>query len=168
MRWLELWVGIFVAAGFAALAMLAFKVANFSTSQFASVYHVSAEFDNIGSLKTQAPVKIAGVTIGRVGGISFDQDSYRAKVVLNIDSRYNKIPADSSASILTAGLLGEQYVGIQPGGAPQYLKNGSEIELTQSALVLEQIISQFLFNKAASGPGGGTPAPSPSPPGPKK
>ena len=157
----ELWVGIFVAAGFAALAMLAFKVANLSSTRIERGYSVKAEFDNIGSLKERAPVTMAGVRIGRVATISFDKETYRARVVMAIDPHYNSIPKDSSASILTAGLLGEQYVGLEPGGSNEYLKNGDQIQITQSALVLEQIIGQFLYNKAANPPASGAQTPPP-------
>jgi phospholipid/cholesterol/gamma-HCH transport system substrate-binding protein len=146
---LELWVGLFVAAGLLALAMLAFKVANLTTADVANGYQIKARFDNIGGLKVKSAVTMAGVRIGRVAGIAFDNKTYQAVVTMDIDGRYDTIPKDSSATILTAGLLGDQYVGIDPGGDDQYLKNGDTIRLTQSAVVLEKLIGQFLFNQAS-------------------
>ncbi len=148
-RQLELWVGVFVAAGLLALAMLAFRVGNLTAGEVVDGYKVEAEFNNIGGLKVKAPVTLAGVRIGRVSGIRIDPSNYEAVVTMNIDGRYNNIPKDTSASILTAGLLGEQYVGLEPGGSDEYLKSGDKIQLTQSALVLEKLVSQFLFNAAA-------------------
>lgn len=168
---LEIWVGLFVAAGIAALAMLAFKVGNLTTVDVANAYRIKASFDNIGGLKVKSPVTMAGVRIGRVSSISFDNDHYRAVVTMDIDGHYDKIPTDSSAAILTSGLLGEQYVGLEPGGADDYLKSGDTLRTTQSAVVLEKLISQFLFSKASEGetttpatngrPGASTPAPLP-------
>jgi len=149
-RWLELSVGVFVAGGLVALAMLSFKVANLSAADVTDGYRVKARFDNIGQLKTKAPVTMAGVRIGRVTDINID-DRYYAVVTLNISKRYHNLPEDSGASILTAGLLGEQYVSLEPGGSDTYLKDGDSIRITQSALVLEKLISQFLYNKAAEG-----------------
>ncbi len=149
---LELWVGLFVAAGLLAIAMLAFKVGNLATADVLNAYMVKARFDNVGGLKVKSPVTMAGVRIGRVSGISFDNGKYQAVVTMAIDGRYQKIPADSSASILTSGLLGEQYVGFEPGGDERYLKDGDELMLTQSALVLEKMIGQFLFSKASETP----------------
>jgi phospholipid/cholesterol/gamma-HCH transport system substrate-binding protein len=148
---LELWVGLFVAAGLIALAMLAFKVGNLTTADVVDGYRIKARFDNIGGLKVKAAVTMGGVRIGRVSEVSFDNQKYQAIVTLDIDGRYKQIPKDSSASILTAGLLGEQYIGIEPGGDEEYLKTGDTIKLTQSALVLEKLISQFLFSQAAGG-----------------
>ena len=153
-RQLELWVGVFVAAGLLALAMLAFRVGNLAAGAVTNGYSVQAEFNDIGGLKVRAPVTLAGVRIGRVSSISIDPSNYEAVVTMELDGRYNNIPVDTSASILTAGLLGEQYIGLDPGGSSQYLKNGGRIQVTQSALVLEKIISQFLFN-VASKPGAG-------------
>ncbi|MBI3899970.1 MAG: outer membrane lipid asymmetry maintenance protein MlaD [Gammaproteobacteria bacterium] len=150
-KFLEIWVGVFVVAGMAALAMLAFKVGNLSGADVANGYQVKARFDNIGGLKVRSAVTMAGVRIGRVSDISFDSERYQALVTLNIDGRYNKIPNDTSASILTSGLLGEQYVGMEPGGAEEPLKTGDVIQITQSALVLEKLIGQFLFSKASEG-----------------
>ncbi|UCH54153.1 MAG: outer membrane lipid asymmetry maintenance protein MlaD [Pseudomonadota bacterium] len=146
---LELWVGIFVAAGVAALAMLAFKVGNLSTVEVQDAYTIKGRFDNIGGLKVKAPVTMAGVRIGRVADISFDNSRYQAVVSMSIDGRYQKIPNDTSASILTSGLLGEQYVGLEVGGAEEFLKNGDSLQLTQSALVLEKMIGQFLYSQAS-------------------
>ena len=160
---LELAVGVFVVLGLLAIAMLALKISNLGTIDSRGQYQVRAYFDNIGALKARAPVTVAGVRVGRVLRISFDKNTYQAVVVLGIDKRYNTLPVDTSASILTQGLLGEQYVGLDPGGAPQYLKNGDKITITQSALVLEQIIGQLLFHKASQGaqqpPAPGLPAP---------
>ena len=161
-RTIELAVGVFVAAGIAAIGMLAFKVGNLATAEVENPYQVKASFDNIGGLKVKSPVTMAGVRIGRVSHIGFDSDRYQAVVTLDIDSSYDRIPTDSNVSILTAGLLGEQYIGMEPGGAEEYLKAGDSIQLTQSALVLEKLISQFLFNKASESPNdtaNGKPAP---------
>jgi len=150
---LDLWVGIFVAAGVTALFVLALKVGNASSVSVSDGYRVIAEFDNIGGLKVRAPVKSAGVVVGRVEGISLDTRTFRANVGLRIDKRY-PFPRDSSASILTAGLLGEQYVGMDGGGDEQNLKDGDRLKITQSAIVLEKVIGQFLYGKAAeTGPG---------------
>jgi phospholipid/cholesterol/gamma-HCH transport system substrate-binding protein len=144
----DLWVGIFVTAGVGALFVLALKVGNASTVNASDGYHVIAEFDNIGGLKVRAPVKSAGVVVGRVEGISLDTRNFRANVALRIDKRY-PFPKDSSASILTAGLLGEQYVGMDGGGDEHNLKDGDRLKVTQSAIVLEKVIGQFLYGKAA-------------------
>jgi len=146
----DLWVGIFVTAGVAALFVLALKVGNASSVSMSDSYRVIAEFDNIGGLKARAPVKSAGVVVGRVESISLDTRTFRASVALRIDKHY-PFPRDSSASILTAGLLGEQYVGLEAGGDPKNLNDGDTLRLTQSAVVLENLISQFLYNKAAEG-----------------
>jgi phospholipid/cholesterol/gamma-HCH transport system substrate-binding protein len=145
---LDLWVGIFVTAGVAALFVLALKVGNASSVNMSDGYRVVAEFDNIGGLKVRAPVKSAGVVVGRVEGISLDTRNFRANVALRIDKRY-PFPRDSSASILTAGLLGEQYIGMDGGGDEQNLKDGDRLKVTQSAIVLEKVIGQFLYGKAA-------------------
>ncbi len=152
---LELWVGLFVAAGILALAMLAFKVGNLATADVRDAYTLKARFDNIGGLKVKSPVTMAGVRIGRVTDIAFDNGRYQAVVTMSIDGRYKKIPSDTSASILTSGLLGEQYVGLEPGGAEDYLKDGDSLQLTQSALVLEKMIGQFLFSQASQPPAKG-------------
>lgn len=147
---LDLWVGLFVLLGAAALFFLAMKAGNMSSLSFEQVYPVAARFDNIGGLKPRAPVKSAGVVVGRVADISFDDKSYQATVTLNIESRY-VFPKDSSAKILTSGLLGEQYIGLEPGGDTVNLAAGDRITMTQSAMVLENLISQFLFSKATEG-----------------
>jgi phospholipid/cholesterol/gamma-HCH transport system substrate-binding protein len=148
---LDLWVGVFVAAGIAALLILALKVGNASeTFNVGDTYRVTADFDNIGGLKPRAPVKSAGVVVGRVDQIQFDNERFRARVTMNIDKRY-QFPQDSSVSILTSGLLGEQYVGVEAGGDSQNVKDGGAFKLTQSAVVLEKLIGQFLYSKAAEG-----------------
>ncbi len=147
---LELWVGLFGVAGLLALSMLAFKVANLGASDISQGYRVAARFDNIGQLKRRAPITLAGVRIGRVSDITIDDDFY-AVVTLTISDKYDKLPLDTSASILTSGLLGQQYVALEPGGEEEYLKDGSELQVTQSALVLEKLISQFLYGKAETG-----------------
>ena len=146
---LELWVGLFVAAGIMALAMLAFKVGNLTTSDVLDGYKITARFDNVGGLKVKAAVTMAGVRIGRVSAIAFDADRYQALVTMDIDGRYKNIPADSTANILTSGLLGDQYIGVEPGGDETYLKSGDNILRTQSALVLEKLVGQVIFNKAS-------------------
>jgi phospholipid/cholesterol/gamma-HCH transport system substrate-binding protein len=145
---LDFWVGLFVVLGFVALLFLALKAGNMSTLSFQQSYAVKLKFDNIGGLKARAPVKSAGVTVGRVGNIGFDSNTYQAVVTIDIDKQY-QFPKDSSAKILTSGLLGEQYIGLEPGGDDQMLKNGDTITMTQSAVVLENLIGQFLYNKAA-------------------
>lgn len=148
---LDLWAGVFVAAGIVALLILALKVGNASsTFNVGQAYQLTGRFDNIGGLKVRAPVKSAGVVVGRVADIQFDNTAYAARVVMNIDQRY-KFPRDTTASILTSGLLGEQYVGLEGGGDEKMLNNGENIKLTQSAVVLEKLIGQFLYNKAAEG-----------------
>lgn len=150
-RTMEIWVGLFVAGGLAALFMLAMQVSNLTQITGSHGYRVTARFENIAGLKVRAPVTMGGVDIGRVTDISYDQQDYEAVVTMRIEPKYNRIPIDSSASIFTAGLLGEKYVGVEPGGALRYLKNGDKIKLTQSALILEQLIGKFLFNKASGG-----------------
>lgn len=148
---LDLWVGFFVAIGISALLFLALKVGNLSAANFVETYPLVAKFDNIGGLKVRGPVKSAGVVVGRVTDIRFDPASYEAVVTLNIDARY-RFPKDTFASILTAGLLGEQYIGLDVGGEEKTLNAGDTIAKTQSAVVLEKLISQFLFSKASEGP----------------
>ena len=147
---IDLWVGIFVAIGLGALLFLALKVGNLASFSTAETYRVHAKFGNIGGLKVRAPVKSAGVVVGRVAEIRFDNDSFEAVATMTLDAGY-KFPRDSSAKILTSGLLGEQYIGLEAGGNPEMLKDGDRVRLTQSAVVLENLISQFLFNKAAEG-----------------
>jgi phospholipid/cholesterol/gamma-HCH transport system substrate-binding protein len=145
---LDLWVGFFVAVGLASLLFLALKVGNLAGSTTGETYRLEARFDNIGGLKVRAPIKSAGVVVGRVSEISFDSDNYVAVVAMQVDGRY-KFPRDTFATILTSGLLGEQYVGFEVGGDPEMLKSGDVIKKTQSAVVIEKLISQFMFNKAA-------------------
>ena len=160
---LDFWVGLFVVLGFVALLFLALKAGNMNAMSFQPTYPVKLKFDNIGGLKPRAPVKSAGVTVGRVANIGFDQNTYQAQVTIDIDKQY-QFPKDSSAKILTSGLLGEQYIGLEPGGDDQMLKSGDTISMTQSAVVLENLIGQFLYNKAAdsgaskpAAPAAGTP-----------
>lgn len=145
---IDLWVGIFVALGAAALLGLAMKVGNLTSSKIGETYNVTAAYENIGSLKRHAPVKSAGVVVGRVNDIIFNTERYEAVVTLAIDKRYD-FPADTFANIYTAGLLGEQYVGLEAGGDEVMLKEGDKIAKTQDAVVLEKMISQFLFSKAS-------------------
>ncbi|WP_295998340.1 outer membrane lipid asymmetry maintenance protein MlaD [Rugamonas sp.] len=147
---LDVWVGLFVVLGVAALMFLALKAGNMSTLSFGKAYTVTARFDNIGSLRPQAPVKASGVVVGRVESIKFDDKTYQALVTLNMEELY-KFPKDSSVKILTSGLLGEQYVGIEAGGATENLAAGDKIARTQSAAVLEDLINQFIYSKAADG-----------------
>jgi len=147
-RKIEILVGLFVAAAIAAFFMLAMSVSNMSSYTGGESYQLTARFDNVGGLKVRSAVAAGGVTIGRVSDIQYNSDTYEAVVSMNIESKYNKFPIDTAASILTSGLLGEQYVGFEPGAEEDYLKQGDVIDLTQSALVLEQIIGQFLYSKA--------------------
>jgi phospholipid/cholesterol/gamma-HCH transport system substrate-binding protein len=147
---LDLWVGLFVVLGAAALLFLAMKAGNMSSLTFEETYPVIAKFDNIGGLKPRAPVKSAGVVVGRVAEIKFDDKTFQAMVTLQVQSHY-KFPKDTSAKILTSGLLGEQYIGLEAGGDTNNLTAGDKIKMTQSAIVLENLISQFLFSKAAEG-----------------
>jgi phospholipid/cholesterol/gamma-HCH transport system substrate-binding protein len=147
---LDIWVGLFVLLGAAALMFLALKAGNMSSLTFEQTYPVVTTFDNIGGLKPRAPVKSAGVVVGRVADIRFDDKTYQALVTLNLESRY-KFPKDSSAKILTSGLLGEQYIGLEAGGDTNNLAANDKIKMTQSAVVLENLISQFLYSKAAEG-----------------
>ena len=142
----DLWVGLFVAVGIGALLFLALKAGNVDSIIKSEGYSVSAEFDNIGGLKAKAPVKSAGVIVGRVSSVNFSNQSLRAVVKLDLDERF-QFPKDSSASILTAGLLGDQFVGIDPGGSLKNLVEGDRLRITQSAIVLEKVIGQFLYGK---------------------
>ena len=144
---LDLWVGLFVVAGIAALVVLALKVGNLSTYNVSESYQLQAHFVNIGGLKPQASIKSAGVLVGRVTGITLDTERYEAKVLMSIDKRY-QFPKDTFANILTSGLLGEQYIGLIPGGDSEMLKASDEIKKTQSAVVLEDLIGKFLYSKA--------------------
>ena len=148
---LDLWVGLFVCAGIGALLVLAMKVGNMTSIGIGNqTYTLYANFDNIGGLKPRAPVKSAGVVVGRVSALGFDNERFNARVVLSIDGQF-KFPRDTTASILTSGLLGEQYIGLEAGGDSANLANGDSVKLTQSAVVLEKLISQFLYSKAAEG-----------------
>jgi phospholipid/cholesterol/gamma-HCH transport system substrate-binding protein len=145
---LDLWVGFFVAVGLGALLFLALKVGNLASSTSGETYAVHAKFDNIGGLKVRGAVKSAGVVVGRVAEIRFDPEAYQGLVVMQLDARY-KFPRDTFATINTSGLLGEQYLGLEVGGDTVMLKAGDTIKKTQSAVVLEKLISQFMFSKAA-------------------
>jgi phospholipid/cholesterol/gamma-HCH transport system substrate-binding protein len=147
---IDLWVGVFVTIGIGAIVFLALRVGNLASLQTTPSYHLNAPFDNIGGLKIRAPVKAAGVTVGRVERVSLDPQTYRAIAVLKIDNGY-QFSKDTIASILTSGLLGEVYIGLDAGGDTQMLADGETITKTQSAVVLEKLIGQFLFDKAASG-----------------
>jgi phospholipid/cholesterol/gamma-HCH transport system substrate-binding protein len=147
---LDLWVGLFVVLGLAALVVLGFKVGNLGTYDSNDTYLLVGEFENIGGLKTKAPVKSAGVVVGRVSSISFDPQKFQARVEIRVDSRY-QFPKDTSAAILTSGLLGEQYIGLEAGGDPANLKDGDKFKLTQSAVVLENLIGQVIYGKASEG-----------------
>jgi phospholipid/cholesterol/gamma-HCH transport system substrate-binding protein len=146
----DLWVGVFVTAGLVALLTLALKVGNATSVSVSDSYSVYGQFENIGGLKPRAPVKSAGVVVGRVADVIFDDQKFSAKVTIRIDKRY-RFPKDTSASILTSGLLGEQYIGLDAGGDTASLNEGDELKITQSALVLEKLIGQFLYGKAAEG-----------------
>jgi phospholipid/cholesterol/gamma-HCH transport system substrate-binding protein len=147
---LDLWVGVFVIAGMAALLFLALKVGSMNVVKTANSYELVAKFDNIGGLKVRAPVKSAGVVVGRVTDVQFDGENFEAIVTLRIDNRY-AFPKDTLAAIMTSGLLGEQYIGLDAGGDTQMLKDKDKIFLTQSAVVLENLIGQFLYGKAQEG-----------------
>ena len=142
----EIAAGIFLLLGIAALIFLAVEATDTSGLKSGETYQVNASFSNIGGLKSRAPVAMAGVTIGRVDTIELDEETLEARVVMNIDARYGDLPSDTSASILTSGILGDQYVGLEPGGAPDSLTDGDRILLTNSAVVLEQLIGRYLFN----------------------
>ena len=141
------WVGLFILLGAIALAFLALRAGNLSSFSFAPTYALSAKFDNIGGLKIRAPVKSAGVVVGRVASIALDEKTFQAVVTIQIEKNY-RFPKDSSAKILTSGLLGEQYIGLEAGGDDANLVAGATLQFTQSAIVLESLISQFLFSSA--------------------
>ncbi len=147
-RRIEIVVGLFVVLGFAAFFMLAMNVSNLITYENNKGYRVTANFDNIGGLRERSPVAVGGVRIGKVSSIEYDSETYEAVVTMEIEPEYSRFPIDSSAGILTAGLLGEQYIGLEPGAEEEFLKEGDKITITQSALVLEDIIGQFLYSKA--------------------
>ncbi|NQV85666.1 MAG: outer membrane lipid asymmetry maintenance protein MlaD [Woeseiaceae bacterium] len=150
-RAVEIGTGMFVLLGMSALFFLTTQTTGGEKFSADEIFEVQASFDNVGSLKPRAPVSMSGVTIGRVTDVSFDPVTLQAKVLLIIDSQYSQIPDDSDASILTAGLLGSQYIGLQAGGSETYLENGSEIYFTQSAIVLENLIGKFLVNSGSDG-----------------
>ncbi|MGH8552742.1 MAG: outer membrane lipid asymmetry maintenance protein MlaD [Methylococcales bacterium] len=141
-------VGLFVCAGVGAVFFLALKVSNLSSFESANGYRLTARFENIGGLKVRSPVTVSGVRIGRVSAIHYDKNTYQAVVEMDIDPYYDTLPDDTSAAIYTAGLLGEQYIGLQPGGGDTYLKNGDQVEFVQSALVLEELIGKFFLSKS--------------------
>ncbi|MDA7415516.1 outer membrane lipid asymmetry maintenance protein MlaD [Xenophilus arseniciresistens] len=149
----DIWVGLFVLIGAAALLFLALQSANLLSLSFQKTYNVTARFQNIGGLKPQTAVRSAGVVVGRVESITFNDKTFQADVVLSLQSRYS-FPKDSSLKILTSGLLGDQYIGVEPGADDRNLQAGDVVTDTQSAVVLENLISQFLFNSAADGAGG--------------
>lgn len=150
-RAVEIVVGLFVAAGLMTLFMWSMKVSNLSTFSRDDGYDVTVKFENIGSLKVRSPVAVAGVLVGRVLAIDFDKETYQVVVRLNISSEYRLLPTDTSASIYTAGLLGEQYVSLSPGGEEEYLKHGDEIKESQSALALEQLLGKMMFGDSSEG-----------------
>ena len=145
----DLWVGLFVLIGLAALVFLALQSANLLSLNFQRGYRITANFDNIGGLKPKAAVRSAGVVVGRVADIRFDDERYQARIDLDMDTRF-KFPKDSALKILTSGLLGEKYIGIEAGASDQNLAAGDNVTATQSAVVLENLISQFLYNSAAN------------------
>ena len=148
-RGIEIAVGAFIALALAAIFMLAMQVSNLSAFSNGGGYRLQALFENVGGLKVRSPVTAGGVLVGRVSAIGYDDEAYQARVTIEMNDQYRTFPTDTSASIFTAGLLGEQYIGLEPGAEEDYLQDGDEIRLTQSALVLEQVIGQFLFSKAA-------------------
>ena len=150
-RSVEVGTGLFVLLGMSALFFMTTQTTGGEKFSASDTFEVEANFENVGSLKPRAPVAMSGVTIGRVTGVVFDPVALEAKVTLIIDSQYNQIPDDSDASILTSGLLGSQYIGLQAGGSETYLENGSEIYFTQSAIVLENLIGKFLVNSGSGG-----------------
>jgi len=148
-RSVEIGTGLFVLLGMSALFFMTTQTMGGEKFSASDTYEVEARFENVGSLKSRAPVAMSGVTIGRVTGVSFDPETLDAKVTLVIDARYDQIPDDSDASILTSGLLGSQYIGLQAGGSETFLEQGSEIYFTQSAIVLENLIGKFLVNSGS-------------------
>jgi phospholipid/cholesterol/gamma-HCH transport system substrate-binding protein len=148
-RAIELGTGLFVLLGFSALFFLVTQITNREFGLGGGGYRVSASFEQIGGLKPGAPVSMSGVTIGHVEGIAYDFNEYKAQVTMRIDNQFDRIPDDSDAGIYTAGLLGGQYIGIGPGGSETFLAEGDQMQFTQSAIVLENLISKFLFSKAA-------------------
>lgn len=157
-RTIDISTGLFVLLGFAAILFLVTQITDREFTLNSSSYRLRADFENVGGLKSGAPVSMAGVTIGRVEGIQYDMNLFKAVVTLRIDGRYDEIPNDSDASIYTAGLLGGQYVGLSPGGSEDVFKDGDRIEFVQDAVVLENLISKYLFSKASED----EPAPAPA------
>jgi phospholipid/cholesterol/gamma-HCH transport system substrate-binding protein len=149
---IETMVGLFVLLGALATVFLSLKAANLASFSFDSTYGLFARFDNVGGLKIRAPVKSAGVTVGRIRSIAFDDKTFQGVVSMEIDKRY-QFPTDTSAKIQTSGLLGDQYVGLEPGGDDKSLNSGDTIKMTQSAIVIENLIGQLLYGKAAEGGG---------------
>jgi len=147
-KWVEFSTGFFTISGIVAMVILVFQATNFSQMIGSDVYKVTASFDNVSGLKERSAVSIGGVKIGRVSQINIDKESFEALVTIEIDNQYDQIPEDSSLAVYTAGLLGEKYIGMTIGGAPDVLKEGSHINLTQSSIVLEKLISQFLFSQS--------------------
>ncbi|GAB2885952.1 outer membrane lipid asymmetry maintenance protein MlaD [Uliginosibacterium flavum] len=147
---IDIWVGVFVVAGLLALLFLAMRVGNLGSSKLQNPYVLQARFDNIGGLKARAPIKSAGVVVGRISSITLDAENYQALVTMNMDDRY-RFPKDTFATINTSGLLGEQYIGLEPGGDTATIEPGGVIKKTQSAVVLEKLISQFMFSAAEKG-----------------
>jgi phospholipid/cholesterol/gamma-HCH transport system substrate-binding protein len=141
---LEIWVGVFVAAGIAALFMLAMKVSNLSIVATGDTYEVTARFDNIGGLSVRSPIKASGVLVGRISNIAYDDKTYSAIVTLSIQQQFNQFPRDSRASIYTAGLLGEQYIELSPGAEEEYLQDGDMLMMADSAMILEQMIGRII------------------------
>lgn len=150
-RTMEIGVGLFVSLGLAALLMLALKVANVNTLGAPEGYRLLARFDNVGGLQVRSPIKMGGVLVGRVTGIDYDTKSFQAVVEMKIDPHFVEIPRDTAASIYTAGLLGEQYVNLDPGGEEVYLRDGDTLEMTQSAVILERTLQEFLYSKTVQG-----------------
>ncbi len=145
-RIIEIMVGLFMALGIAAMTMLALKVSNLASFGRSEGYEVNAYFEDIGGLKERSQVAVGGVRVGKVKSIDYDMETFRAKVTMTIDGKYNAFPLDTAANIYTSGLLGEQYIGLEPGGELDFLQNGDDISITQSAMVLERLIGQYLFS----------------------
>lgn len=145
-RTTEIMVGVFMALGIAALVMLGLKVSNLASFGGSDGYRIEAYFEDIGGLKVRSKVAVGGVRVGQVEAINYEMDTFKALVTLNIESEYDGFPLDTAANIYTSGLLGEQYIGLEPGGDLDFLKDGDEIEITQSAMVLERLIGQYLFS----------------------
>jgi phospholipid/cholesterol/gamma-HCH transport system substrate-binding protein len=145
----DTFVGLFVACGIGALFFMALQISNLGTYSRAESFTINARFENSGGLKVKSPVSVAGVRIGRVSAITFDNNTYESVVEMRIESQYDTLPDDTSASIYTAGLLGEQYVSLEPGGSEEFLRDNGNIDITQSAIILEEVIGQFLFKDTA-------------------